>query len=33
MKQVKSENRNRIADETLVDSFRLAPLTLVLTKV
>jgi len=28
-KQVKSKNRNRIADETLDDNFRLVPLTLV----
>jgi len=32
MKQVKSINRNPMADETLDDSLRLAPLTLVLIK-
>ena len=32
MKQVKSENSNGLADETLNDSLRLAPLTLVLIK-
>jgi len=32
MKQVKSKNRNRMADESLDDSFRLVPLTPVLIK-
>ena len=32
MKQVKSKNRNRIADETVDDSLHLLPLTLVLIK-
>jgi len=32
MKQVKSKNRNRMADEALDDRLRLAPLTLVLIK-
>jgi len=32
MKQVKSKNRNRMADEALDDSLRLSPLTLVLIK-
>jgi len=32
MKQVQSKNRNQMAQETLVDSLRLAPLTLVLIK-
>jgi len=32
IKQVKSENRHRMAEEILDDSLRLAPLTLVLTK-
>jgi len=32
MKQVKSKNRNRMADKTLGDSSQLAPLTLVLMK-
>ena len=30
MKEVKSKNRNRMTDETLDDSLRLAPLKLVL---
>jgi len=32
IKQVKSKNRNGMADETLDSSLRLAPLTLVLMK-
>jgi len=32
MKQVKSKKRNRMADKTLDDNFRLAPLTLVFIK-
>jgi len=32
MKQVKSKNRNRMADERLDDSLQIAPLTLVLIK-
>jgi len=32
IKQVKSKNRNRMADETLNDSLRLAPLTQIFIK-